>query len=157
MTPRYGRAIGGARAITYAPYQRGNHMAILSAISLNGIEAALYGEWSVNGDIFNTFIEHSLCPNLKPGNVVVMDNVSFHKSDKVIELVEKCGAQVIFLPPYSPELNPIEEMWSKIKTSLRKESARCMKTFKKAIKKAYYSVTCEDIGGWFRHAGYCVK
>lgn len=154
MTPRYGRAVGGARALTYAPYQRGNHMTMISAISLSGVEAALYGEWSANGTIFSTFMEKCLCPKLNPDSVVIMDNVNFHKSDKIIELVEQCGAQVIFLPPYSPELNPIEEMWSKIKNSLRRNSARCMRTFKKAIKRAYESVTCENIMGWFQHAGY---
>lgn len=154
MTPRYGRALGSTRAVTYAPYQRGNHMTMISAISLSGVEAALYGEWSANGMIFSTFMEKCLCPKLKPGDAVIMDNVSFHKSDKIIELVEQCGAQVIFLPPYSPELNPIEEMWSKIKNSLRRKSARCKKTFKKAIKKSYEAVTTENIMGWFQHAGY---
>jgi len=141
MTPRYGRAYGQSRAVASAPYQHGNHITMISAISLDGIEAALYGEWAADGDVFSTFIEKCLCPKLQPRHHVIMDNVSFHKSEKVTALIQAHGAKVIFLPPYSPELNPIEEMWSKIKILLRKHSARNIHAFKKAIKIAYKSIT----------------
>ena len=154
MVPRYGRAYGKERATISAPYQHGNQITMISAISLNSIEAAMYGEWAANTDIFSVFIEKCLCPQLQPHHVIVMDNVSFHKSEKIKELIHNCGADLIFLPPYSPELNPIEEMWSKIKHSLRKQSARNRVSFKKAIKIAYESITTFDLFGWYQHAGY---
>lgn len=154
MTPRYGRAYGKERAVIMAPYQRGHYMTMISAISINKIEAAMYGQWSGNGEIFLTFLESYLCPVLLPEHVVIMDNVRFHKIQGVYEMIKATGSELIYLPPYSPELNPIEEMWSKIKWILRKLSARTIATFQKAIKKAYESINQSDLSGWFRHAGY---
>jgi len=154
MVPRYGRAYGSTRATISAPYQRGNQLTMIGAISVEKVEAAMYGQWAANGDIFTTFIEDSLCPILTKEHVVVMDNVGFHKSEKVIELINSVGAQCVFLPPYHPELNPIEEMWSKIKSILRKQSARTLSTFKKAIRFAFESICDTDLLGWFQHAGY---
>lgn len=154
MAPRYGRAYGKERAMLMAPYQHGNQMTMISAISVEKIEAAMYGQWAANGEIFLTFLEKCLCPVLKPGHVVVMDNVGFHKVAGVDEIIKSTGAELIYLPPYSPELNPIEEMWSKIKGRLRKLSARTVDTFQNAIKFAYESINQFDLKGWFRHAGY---
>jgi transposase len=154
MTLRYGRAYGAERAVLSAPYQRGNRISIISAISIHKIEAAMYGQWSTDGEIFKHFIENDLLPILKPRHVVVMDNVKFHQSETIKELIHSVGARVVYLPPYHPELNPIEEMWSKIKHILRKLSARDLKTFKSSIKKAYEKVTQSDLLGWFKHAGY---
>jgi transposase len=154
MHPRYGRSHGGQRANITAPYQRGNFMTILGAISLNGIECLSYTDGSGNSEIFSYFIENYLCPLLKPHHVVVMDNVSFHKSVKIRSAIESRGAKLIFSPPYSPEFNPIEEMWSKIKILLRKFSARTKEKFKTGITKALKSVTKTDLFGWFNHAGY---
>jgi transposase len=119
MAPRYGRAYGSEPAVSYAPYNKGNKITMIGAISITRVEAAMYGEWSANGEIFLHFLEHYLCPNLKPHHVVVMDNVGFHKISGVKNLIDKTGAKLVYQPPYSPELNPIEEMWSKIKGSLR--------------------------------------
>lgn len=94
------------------------------------------------------------CPLLKPHHVVVMDNVSFHKTEKIKKAIESRGAKLIFSPPYSPEFNPIEEMWSKIKSLLRKFSARTKDKFKEAITKAIKLVNTKDLFGWFNHAGY---
>ncbi len=154
MSPRYGRAYGKERAIVKAPYKRGNQMTMIVAISIKKVEAALYGEWNANTEIFSTFIEEHLCPLLKKRHVVVMDNVGFHKSEKVISQIEATGAKCLYLPPYHPELNPIEEMWSKVKSILRKLSARNLEDFKKAIKVAFESVVDRDLLGWFQHAGY---
>lgn len=154
MCPRYGRAYGGERAIVNAPHQHGNQITMISAISIEKVEAAMYGEWSANGEIFLSFIENHLCPILRPGNVVVMDNVGFHKVFGVYELIKSVGAELIYLPPYCAELNPIEEMWSKIKYLLRKLSARTLDEFKKAIKKSFEAVCKSDLMGWFKHAGY---
>lgn len=154
MVPRYGRAYGAERAVFSAPYQRGNLISIISAISIDKIEAAMYGQWATNGEIFKHFIENDLLPILKPSHVIVMDNVKFHQSETIKELINSVGARVLYLPPYHPELNPIEEMWSKIKCILRKLSARDLKSFKCAIKSAYEKVTQSDLLGWFKHAGY---
>ena len=154
MAPRYGRAYGSNRAVISAPYQRGNLISLISAISIHKIEAAMYGQWATNGEIFSHFIEKELLPILEPRHVVVMDNVGFHKSEPIKKLIDSVGARVLYLPPYHAELNPIEEMWSKIKCILRKLSARDIHTFKVAIKKAYEKISQSDLLGWFKHAGY---
>ena len=154
MHPRYGRAYGAARATITAPYKRGNFMTIFGAISLNKIEAVTYTEGPGNSDAFTCFINDYLCPSLKSCHVVIMDNVSFHKAEKVRFAIESKGAKLIYSPPYSPEFSPIEEMWSKIKILLRKFSARTKKKFNEAITKALMAVTKSDLFGWFNHAGY---
>jgi len=154
MAPRYGRAISSERVFIPVPYQRGCQITMMGAISVEKIEAAMYGDWSANGDIFLNFLERWLCPILHDEHVVVMDNVRFHQVTGVEELIKSKGARVVYLPPYSPELNPIEEMWSKIKFILRKLSARTFLDFKHAIKIAFESVNSNDLTGWFRHAGY---
>lgn len=154
MHPIYGRAYGSERATITAPYHRGNYMTILGAISLDGIKAVTYTEGAGNASIFAYFIENFLCPTLHPKNVVVMDNVAFHKSERIKSVIENTGAKLIYSPPYSPEFNPIEEMWSKVKSRLRKISARTKETFKKGIKEALLSITNSDLFGWFNHAGY---
>jgi len=154
MCPRYGRAYGGTRAKVDAPYQRGNHITIIGAISMSQVETAMYGQWSANTDIFCEFLKNYLSPILKPKHVVVMDNVAFHKSEQASKIIESTGAKWIYLPPYHPELNPIEEMWSKIKTILRQQSARTLYTFQNAIKNAFSAISATDLDAWFKHAGY---
>lgn len=154
MTPRYGRAYGCERATVSAPYKRGNHITMIGAISVTKVEAALYGQWAANGEIFTQFLEKSLKPVLKPEHVIVMDNVGFHKVQTVADMIKEIGCTLIYLPPYHPELNPIEEMWSKIKNKLRRLAARDLKTFKTAIKKSFENVSQSDLLGWFEHAGY---
>lgn len=154
MHPIYGRAFGKTRATISTPYHRGNYMTIIGAISLNKIESIAYTEGSGNTSIFVSFIENFLLPILRNGNIVVMDNVSFHKSETIKNLIESKGAKIIYSPPYSPELNPIEEMWSKVKNSLRKLSARTKYKFKEAIEKSLLAITKTDLSGWFKHSGY---
>ncbi len=154
MTPRYGRAYGKTRVISMAPYQRGHKISMIGAISIRKIEAAVFGEWSTDGELFNFFLSHHLQPILKKNHVVIMDNVSFHKNSLAEKIISDTGAQLMYLPPYHPELNPIEEMWSKIKITLRRMSARTIQTFKSAIKHAFEKVDQCDVSGWFSHAGY---
>ena len=157
MTLLYGRAPKGDRIKMPAPMNRGMQISIIGAISTTKVEAALYGEWATNGDIFQTFITTQLIPNLSPEKVVLLDNVQFHKSDAVIKAIETTGARVIFLPPYSPEFNPIEPMWSKLKHVLEFLEPRTFNEFKKAIKKAFSEVTESDLIGWYNHCGYSIN
>ena len=154
MAPRYGRGYKKSRVYYAVPFNRGNRLTLISAISIKKVEAALYGEWSANGEIFLHFIEECLCPTLRKGSVVVMDNVAFHRVKGVKEAIEKTGARLVYLPPYSPDLNPIEQMWSKIKNYLRRASARDIKKFKISINFAYNSIESSDLKNWFRHCGY---
>ena len=154
MAPIYGRSMSGERAVISKPNKYGNKITMISGISVEKIEASIYGKWSANSEIFTQFIIQCLCPVLKPRHVVIIDNVRFHKTPEVARLIHNTGAKLIYLPPYSPELNPIEEMWSKIKHILRKLSARTINKFKKAIKRAFNAVTKKDLIGWFKHAGY---
>lgn len=157
MAPRYGRGYKKSRVCHAVPFNRGNRLTLISAISVKKVEAALYGEWSANGDIFLHFIEECLCPVLRRGQVVVMDNVAFHQVSGIRAAIEKVGARLVYLPPYSPDLNPIEQMWSKIKHYLRKASARDLGTFKIVVKTAYESVERTDLNHWFQHCGYIIS
>jgi transposase len=157
MAPLYGRGYKQARVRYPVPVNRGSRLTLIGAISFQKVEAALYGEWSTNGEIFLNFIEKCLCPVLHKGQVVVMDNVAFHRVSGVKEAIEKMGARLVYLPPYSPELNPIEAMWGKVKTSLRKASARTLDKFKVAIKIAFESVQSTDLNNWFQHSGYSAQ
>jgi len=154
MAPIYGRGYGHERIHYPVPFNRGNKLTLISAISIHQVEAALYGEWSANGEIFLNFIERCLCPVLSPGKVVVMDNVSFHQVHGIREAIEARGAYLLYLPAYSPDLNPIEQMWSKIKSCLRKFCARTLDAFSKAIKIAFESIHKTDLNHWYNHCGY---
>ena len=154
MTPLYARAPKGERAVGTAPINYGKNVSILGALSSKGVVAAMTVEGATDGDVFMVFLEQVLAPELKPGDVVIMDNLSVHKIDGVCKLIEKNGAELIYLPPYSPDLSPIEPCWSKIKTFLRRQGARCKETLNQAISKALSSVTSQDACGWFNHCGY---
>lgn len=150
----YARAIGGERIKCACPYPRSNKYTMIGAISTSGVEAALYGGWSANGEIFLEFIKTKLVPRLSKGKIVIVDNVSFHKVVGVKEAIEETGASLFFLPPYSPDLSPIENMWSKIKSVLKKLAPRTSSQFKKAIRVAFEAVAEHDLISWFKHCGY---
>lgn len=154
MTEKYARAKGGDRIKMPVPCNRGPQISMIGAISLRGVEAALYGEWATNGEIFLEFVAQCLAPKLRPGMIVIMDNVRFHLQANVIAHIESRGAKVVFLPPYSPDFSPIENMWSKIKNTLRRLMPRTLQAFKKSIKVAFESIREKDLLGWFRHCGY---
>jgi len=154
MCRDYARAVGGSRIKMPKPFIRGNNISIISAISFEKVITALYGEWATDGEIFLTFIENCLVPHLKSGHVVIMDNIAFHKTDAVKNAIEKTGAILEYLPGYSPDFSPIENMWSKIKTILRRIMPRTINQFKSAISESFESITQKDLHEWYRHCGY---
>ncbi len=154
MARDYGRALCGQRLHCPKPYHRGNKFSIISAISIEKIVASLYIENSFDGDTFTGFIEQCLAPELKPRHKVIMDNVSFHKVKAAETLIRATGAEIIYLPPYSPDLSPIELMGAKIKTLLKKQAARTKDTFLEAMKFAFHAINSQDLKGWFKHCGY---
>src|SRR5918998_3834216 len=120
------------------------------------------GEWitvegATDSEVFEAYVEHFLAPTLEEGQVVVLDGLGAHRSDKVREVIEARGAELLFLPSYSPELNPIEEAFSKIKNILRKLAARTHEALLKAMEEALSKVTPVDAAGWFDHCGYQVE
>lgn len=155
MTLSHARATGGQRIKMPSAFRKGPKISLIGAISEKSIEAAVYGEWNANGNIFSSFIETYLVPKLSKEKIVIMDNVKFHKTEKAVKAIENTGATILFLPPYSPELSPIENMWSKLKQLLRKSEPRNLKAFRKSIKKAFLEITESDLMGWFKHCGYC--
>lgn len=154
MAPLYGRGYCGERVIKAVPFNRGNRLTMISAISFEKVEAALYGEWAADGEIFLNFITKCLSPVLQDRHFVIMDNVAFHQVNGVREAIESVGAKLIYLPPYSPDLNPIEQMWGKIKNCLRQESARTLNRFAKSIRSAFLSIKPNDLENWYKHCGY---
>jgi len=154
MVTDYSRAVGGDRAKAPKPFIVGKKFSIIGAISMIGIVAMMYVELAVNRDIFLGYIEQLLLPKLKPGQYVIMDNASIHKSDAVVNLIESTGAKVVFLPPYSPDLSPIEKMWSKVKEVLKRLMPRTKADFHDALAKALDSVHEEDCEEWFDACGY---
>jgi transposase len=129
---------------------------MISSIRLDGTTACMHLPGAADTAAFVTYIEQVLCPTLKPGDIVVMDNLSVHKSPEVQRLVQAVGAEVRFLPAYSPDLNPIEKMWSKIKNLLRSSEARTPEQLDEAISMAFSKVTAKDAMGWFASCGYSI-
>jgi transposase len=154
MTPAYGRAPRGERVEASAPASW-ESVTVIAAMGLDGIRAPLALPGSVNAATFETYVEQVLVPALRPGDVVVFDNLSSHLGPAVFEAIERAGARVLPLPPYSPDYTPIEEMFSKFKGFLRRVGARAKEHLYDAIGEGLREVTDEDILGWFRHAGLC--
>ena len=127
---------------------------MISSIRLDGSTACMTVEGATDTEIFRTYVQRVLCPTLRPGDVVIMDNLSPHKSALTLSLIEQAGAQVLFLPAYSPDLNPIEKMWSKIKEALRSTQARTQPDLLRAIASAFESVSSRDAINWFASCGY---
>jgi len=150
MTRLRGRCRGGRRIHEATPGGHWKIMTILGAMSLGGMIAAMTIEEPTDTDIFLAYVEHVLCPKLEPGHVVVMDNLSPHKVESVCELIEKRGAKVLYLPPYSPDLNPIEKAWSKLKQLLRSSKARSKEALDQAITELLPCITSQDAQAWFR-------
>lgn len=154
MTRIYGRAKGKQRARDYINLRKGRKTTILSSVRLNGKTVYKYFQGSLNGNIFLEYIKDALVPTLNKGDIVIADNLSSHKVSGVKEAIKGKGAFLLYLPPYSPDLNPIEMMWSKIKSLLRKWKARSIEWLNKAINNAFRTVSVNDISGWFSEAGY---
>lgn len=150
----YARIVGGHRIKLAKPHPRGNYYSLLGAIGMDEVKAALYGQWATHGEIFVAFVRDHLAPKLKRGDIVLMDNVNFHKSEAVKQYIESTGARLWFLPPYSPDFSPIENMWSKIKSIIRKYAPRTESQFKAVMTIAFQAITQNDLVGWFKHCGY---
>jgi len=157
MVRMYARALKGERARGERPQKRGKSISLLSALSLEKVMASsnIYG--AVDGVTFEAFMITKLVPKLWKGACVVMDNAQIHLGEMVRELIEKAGAKLIYLSPYSPEFSPIENFWSKVKAILRKVKARTYKDLIDGITKAMLQVTKEDINNWFTHCCYCTS
>jgi transposase len=156
MTRLYGRAPTNERVNDYVPDVRFERTSIISTLSLNGVDAPMMFKGTLNGDFFAGYVEHVLAPTLSPGDIVVLDNYSAHKTGDALDPVYEKGATVMFLPEYSPDLNPIELMWSKVKAILRKLKPRTAEELLNAMGIALDSVTYSDIVGWFEYHGYIV-
>jgi transposase len=154
MTPAYGRAPRGERVEASAPASW-ESVTVIAAMGLDGVTAPLALPGSLNAVTFETYVERVLVPALRPGDVVVFDNLSSHLGPAVLEAIEGAGANVLRLPPYSPDFNPIEEMFSKFKGFLRRVGARAKESLYDAIGEGLREVTEQDILGWFRHAELC--
>jgi transposase len=132
----------------------GQSLSVISALTLRGVLAPMTIEGTVNREVFEAYVEHVLGPELQRGDIVFLDNVKFHYSERAVNLTEAAGASVEYLPAYSPDLDPIEECISKIKAILRKLKARTKRTLGSALRRAIEMVTLDDIRGWFKHCGY---
>lgn len=152
MTRLYARGTGGRRIHEATPGGHWKILTILGAMSLSGMIATMTIEEPTDTDIFLAYVEHLLYPVLKPGDVVVMDNLSAHKAPAVREWIEKAGAEVLYLPPYSPDLNPIEKAWAKLKQLLRAVKARSKETLDQAITELLPRITPDNAKAWFRLA-----
>jgi len=154
LTPLYARAPKGERARGSVPRNRGKNTTLIAALSLEGMGAALILEGSANTTAFELYIEQVLAPTLQAGQIVIMDNLQAHKSARVRLAIEAKGCQLLFLPGYSPDLSPIEEAFSKLKTALRRAGARTREALEEAIAEALLTITAQDVQGWFQHCGY---
>ena len=156
MTRLYGRAYKGERVVDYIPDIRFQRISVISSVRLDGTCVAMSFNGALDGELFKKYLEEFLVPSLRSNDIVIMDNLSSHKVAGVISIIEKAGAKVLYLPPYSPDLNPIEMMWSKIKAYLRKVKARTSETLSEALAIALKNVNDLDINGWFKCSGYSV-
>jgi transposase len=127
---------------------------MIGAIALDGFRGFMTIESGTSANVFEAFTEQQLVANLRNGDVVVMDNLSAHKGSKVITAIEQAGATVLFTPPYSPELNPIEKLWGKLKDIIRRVETLCEEAFNAAVAVAMNEISIEDIFAWTQHAGY---
>jgi transposase len=150
MTRLRGRCVGGRRLHEATPGGHWKIMTILGAMSLSGMVATMTIEEATDADIFLAYVEQVLSPRLKPGDVVVMDNLSSHKVDGVRQSIENAGAELLDLPPYLPDLNPIEKAWAKLKQLLRSAKPRSKDTLDTAISEALTRISSEDANAWFR-------
>lgn len=154
MTRLRGRCRRGHRLHATAPHGHWHTTTLIGSIRLDGSSAAMTIEGATDTDVFTAYVRHVLVPSLRPGDIVVMDNLAPHKSPQVCALIEAAGGEALFLPPYSPDFNPIEKMWSKLKALLRRAAARTRESLLVAIADAIAQVTAEDARGWFVSCGY---
>lgn len=154
MARLYGRCPEGVRLVDCAPAGHYRTLTLMSAMRLDGVVAPMLLDGPVNAQTFAGYVEQHLAPSLSPGDILILDNLSAHKSPRVTKAVEAAGCRLVYLPPYSPDFSPIEPMWSKVKARLRKAAARTLDAVTQAVKQALCSITPEDCEGYFEHCGY---
>jgi len=154
LTPLYARAPRGQRAVGKVPRNTGANTTLLASLSLDGMGEALILEGAADGLAFEAYIDQILAPSLRPGQIVVMDNLSIHQGERVRQAIQAKGCQLVFLPAYSPDFSPIEQAFSKLKAVLRRIGARTHEALFEAIAQALLTVTAADALGWFTHCGY---
>jgi transposase len=151
------RAPKGERAYGKVPRNRGKNTTLIASMSLSGMGESMCVEGATDCEVFEIYVEHFLAPKLRERQVVVLDGLGAHRPKRVRELIEQRGAELVFLPSYSPDLNPIEQAFSKIKNILRKVGARSHEALVEAMSGALSEVTPWDTAGWFDHCGYEVE
>jgi len=156
LTRLYARALGGARTTEAVPRNYGESTSMIATLGVDGVAAPMLIEGSVDTEVFNAYCEEVLQPTLKPGDILVLDNLGAHRASRIEEIAASCSAQVLWLPPYSPDFSPIELMWSKVKAYLKKVKARTQAELEEAIAEALKTITLSDCQNWFRHCGYQV-
>ena len=154
LRPLYAWSPRSERAHGSAPRNWGKNVTLLSSMTLLGMGPSLAVEGATTRAVFEAYVEEALVPSLRPGQVVVMDNLTAHKGERVRELIEKRGCELVFLPPYSPDFNPIEQAFSKVKGMLREAEARTREALIEAMGWALSAVTATDVSGFFGHCGY---
>lgn len=157
LTRLFGRAAPGERVVDASPGHSGPHYTMVAALGWQAIDAPWVLKGAMDGTAFEAYVEHVLAPTLRRGDIVVLDNLSAHKGQRIRQLIEARGAHLEFLPPYSPDLNPIELCWSKIKTALRAAKARTLDALLDAVADGLRSVLRSDIHAWFAHCGYAIS
>jgi transposase len=155
LAPIYGYAPRGERLHLPVPRNRGKNTTLLSSMTIGGMGPSLAVEGVTTARVFETYVEKVLVPSLRTGQVVVMDNLGAHRPKRIRELIEQQGCELLYLPPYSPDLNPIEEAFSKLKHILRKIGARGKEALIEAMGRALGAVSAQDVRGFFVHCGYC--
>jgi transposase len=156
LTRLYGRAAPGERIAEGVPQNYGENVTTLAAIGTGGVQAPMTVNGAVDGAVFLAYVREVLCPTLAEGDIVVLDNLKAHKVAGIREAIEARGARLEYLPPYSPDFNPIEKCWSKLKTYLRRVKARTREALEAALKEALLTITEADARAWFAHCGYHV-
>ena len=156
MTRRYGRATPGVRVVDHVPHNYGENISLLAALGVEGLSAPMTVEGAVDATVFRTYVAQVLGPTLRPGDIVVWDKLAVHKVVGIAEVIAARGARLEPLPPYSPEFNPIEHCWAKLKTALRQAGARTRRRLDAALKRALKTITPADTQAWFAHCGYPV-
>lgn len=154
LSPLYAWSRRGRRAFGSAPRNWGKNVTLLASITRRGLGPCLAVEGSTTREVFEAYLERVLAPTLEPGQIVVMDNLSAHKGGRVKEIVEARGCELVYLPPYSPDFNPIEQAFSKVKGLLRRAEARTREALIEAMGQALDAVSARDVRGFFGHCGY---
>jgi transposase len=154
MARMRGRALRGRRCVAAVPHGHWKTTTFTGALRLSGLTAPMVLDGPMNGDCFRAYVEHVLAPTLSPGDIVVMDNLAAHKHARIREIIEAAGAALIYLPPYSPDFNPIENAFAKLKAILRKAAARTLEDLWDAIGEALGAFTPHECANYFTAAGY---